>query len=407
MSAPVIYVALPVLHERENLEKLINCLSCQTFPIKRLVICINNYDHWWADSEKKISCEDNLQSLSFLENINDINIQIIDKTSPGKGWEAKRGGVGWARKVIMDEIASCASDQDIIISIDADTYYPEDYLEKLVYTFKTEPNIHGIATPYYHKLTGDVTDRLILRYEIYMRNYLLNMINIKNPYAYTAIGSAMAFPVWAYRKVGGLTPVKSGEDFYFMQKLAKNGKIGNWTDAVAYPSPRFSDRVLFGTGPALIKGNNHDWSSYPIYTHQSFLKVKDTFDLFEKLMRSDIEIPMSSFLKKQFNNNNIWGPLRQNYKDVKNFINACERKVDGLRILQYLRNERVQEIKNNETILLENLSLLYPDDTLLDEIIGLEDFSFEQSSIEYLNKIRDYLFQKENVLRKSKIVGGE
>ena len=389
MSAPAIYIALPILHERENLERLMNCLSCQTQPIKRLVICINNYDHWWADSMKK------------------IDIQIIDKTSPGKGWEAKRGGVGWARKVIMDEIASYASDQDIIVSIDADTYYPEDYLEKLVYTFKTEPGLYGLAIPYYHKLAGDETDRLILRYEIYMRNYLLNMINIRNPYSYTAIGSAMAFPVWAYRKVGGLTPVKSGEDFYFMQKLAKNGKIGNWTDTVAYPSPRFSDRVLFGTGPALIKGNNHDWNSYPIYTYKSFLKVKDTFDLFEKLMRSDIEIPMSSFLKKQFNNNNIWEPLRLNYKDVKNFINACERKVDGLRILQYLRNERVQEIKNNETILFENLSLLYPDDTLLDEIIGLEDFSFEQSSIEYLNKIRDYLFQKENVLRKSKIVGGE
>lgn len=400
MSAPAIYIALPILHERENLEKLINCLSCQTHPIERLVVCINNYDHWWADSEKKNSCEDNLQSLSFLESFTDINIQIIDKTSPGKGWEAKKGGVGWARKVVMDEIASEASDQDIIVSIDADTYYPEDYLEKLIDTFKSEPGLYGIAIPYYHRLAGDETDRLILRYEIYMRNYLLNMLNISNRYAYTAIGSAMAFPVWAYKKAGGLTPVKSGEDFYFLQKLAKNGKISNWTDTVAYPSPRFSDRVLFGTGPALIKGNNHDWSSYPIYTHHSFIKVKDTFDLFEKLMRSDIEMPMSSFLENQFNNNNIWEPLRQNYKDVKNFIMACERKVDGLRILQYLRGERILEIKTNEAILFENLFLLYPDDPLLAEIIQAEIFSFEQSSIQYLSKIRDYLFQKENLLRK-------
>ena len=114
----------------------------------------------------------------------------------------------------------------------------------------------GLAIPYYHKLIGNpVNDRLILRYEIYMRHYLLNMLEIGNPYAFTAIGSAMAAKVSAYRKVGGLAPVKSGEDFYFIQKLKKNGKVGNWCETTAFPSSRFSNRVIFGTGRALIKGN--------------------------------------------------------------------------------------------------------------------------------------------------------
>ena len=77
----------------------------------------------------------------------------------------------------------------------------------------------GLAVPYYHKLIGDATDRLILRYEIYMRCYLINLLRIQNPYAFTALGSAMAVTVRAYRKAGGLTPVKSGEDFYFLQNL--------------------------------------------------------------------------------------------------------------------------------------------------------------------------------------------
>jgi hypothetical protein len=89
-------------------------------------------------------------------------------------------------------------------------------------------NLLGIAIPYFHPLTGNnVNDRLILRYEIYMRHYLNNMLEIGNPYAFTAIGSAMAAKVSAYRKVGGLTPVKSGEDFYFIQKLKKIRQCGN------------------------------------------------------------------------------------------------------------------------------------------------------------------------------------
>ena len=34
-----------------------------------------------------------------------------------------------------------------------------------------------------------------------------------------------------------------------MQKLAKNGVLGIWTETLAYPSPRFSDRVDFTNDP--------------------------------------------------------------------------------------------------------------------------------------------------------------
>ena len=229
------------------------------------------------------------------------------KVRKHNGWPAGRGGVGWARKVAMDYISEKANAKDLIISIDADTFYPPNFISAVSKEFDKSKDLLGLAIPYYHPLTGNpVNDRLILRYEIYMRHYLLNLLEINNPYAFTAIGSAMAAKVSAYRKIGGLTPVKSGEDFYFIQKLNKNGKVGNWCDSVAYPSSRFSERVIFGTGPALIKGNKGDWSSYPIYKSDSFQKVKETFDLFPKLFENDIPTPMDIFLKKQFKTENIW-----------------------------------------------------------------------------------------------------
>lgn len=396
MSQPKIHIALPVLNESKNLPALIDCLKAQSLQDFKLVICVNNYEEWWSESIKKKQCVDNQKSIRFLNSIEDLSIQIIDRSSKGKGWLKKKGGVGHARRVAMDVIVKYAKDSDLIVSIDADTYYPPDYLASIQQFFLENSKMIGLAIPYYHRLDGDETDRLILRYEIYMRYYALNMLRIKNPYAFTALGSAMIFPVWAYKKVGGLTPVLSGEDFYFLQKLVKNGKLGIWTETAAYPSPRFSDRVLFGTGPALIKGDRGDWDSYPIYHVDLFEQVEETFGLFPALYEKNIPTPMDKFLQMQFNSSDIWTALRDNYKDINNFIKACVNKVDGLRILQFLRLEQTKVSQSNEKILLEYISK-YLDEAIVEE--KFKNFSFESSTIELLSEMRNLLFKEENKLR--------
>lgn len=399
MLLPKIHIALPVLNESKNLSALIDCLKAQSEQDFDVVVCVNNYEDSWHDALKEKQCVDNQKSISFLKSIEDIRIQIINKSSKGKGWLKKKGGVGHARRVAMDAIIKNAKDSDLIVSIDADTYYPPDYLAAILQLFLENSKMTGLAVPYYHRLDGDETDRLILRYEIYMRYYALNMLRIKNPYAFTALGSAMVFPVWAYKKVGGLTPVLSGEDFYFLQKLVKNGKLGIWAETLAYPSPRFSDRVLFGTGPALIKGNTGNWDSYPIYHPDLFDQVEETFALFPTLYENNHPTQMDTFLQSQFNTKHIWEPLRQNYKDIANFVKACVNKVDGLRILQFLRIEQAVLNQPNEEILLEYV-LEYlaanREETFSERF---KNFSFNSSSIELLNEMRDFLFDEENKLR--------
>ncbi|MDG1135476.1 MAG: hypothetical protein P8N48_01065, partial [Bacteroidales bacterium] len=261
-----------------------------------MVVCVNQYDEWWENNDFKPVCLDNLKSLQLFSNTNEFDVVLIDKSSRGNGWKRKKGGVGWARKTLMDKISNIAETSDIIVSIDADTYYPPAYLQVIQDFFVDHNDLLGLALPYYHRLNFDNTDRLILRYEIYMRYYLLNMLRINNPYGFTALGSAMAFPVWAYKKVGGLTPVAAGEDFYFLQKLIKSGKIGIWADTIAYPSPRLSSRVAFGTGPALIKGSKGDWTSYPNYNIDYFDDIKVSFDSFTKLFSDNVNIPMDEYL---------------------------------------------------------------------------------------------------------------
>ncbi|MCB2207499.1 MAG: hypothetical protein KQH67_04315 [Bacteroidetes bacterium] len=394
-----LHIALPVMGESANLAQFFACMEQQTFRNFKIYICVNQYESWWNDPDKHYYCHDNAKSLDYLKS-SGFEGEIIDKSSNGNGWPEKRGGVGWARKVLMDRISK-ENKNDIIISMDADTFYPENYLQSIHNYFEWHPDHVGLSVPYFHPLTGDETDRHILRYEIYMRYYALNMLRIQNPYSFTALGSALALPNWAYHKIGGMTPVKSGEDFYLLQKLVKNGSVGQWLETTAYPASRYSDRVLFGTGPALIKGARGDWDSYPIYKPASFDLVKNTYDLFPSLFKEDVQTSMTDFLKELFKTDDLWGSLRQNYKDEPNFIKACSSKVDGLRILQFLRYQK----NNSEPLSDEYVLTTYLQEYFVKEMDSglvkiLKDFNFHASSINDLDLLRQFLQIQEAKFRK-------
>lgn len=401
MKQPHLHIALPVLNESSQLPGFLQSLAGQQFCDFELVVCVNQYDDWWHDPAKRKICEDNKRSLSLLQQLQNFPVKVIDRSSPGRGWAARKGGVGHARKTIMDTIATDADDRDIIVSMDADTNYPEDYLSVVAACFRKNPRYHGLALPYFHKLTGNEEhDRLLLRYEIYMRYYALNMIRINNPFRFSALGSAMAFPVWAYRKVGGLTPVQSGEDFYFLQKLVKNGSIGYTASTTAFPSSRFSDRVNFGTGPALIKGRSGDWNSYPFFPSGLFDKVGETFHLFPGLFKHNLSTPMDDFLKDIFKTEYIWNPLRKNYKDSGNFVRACINKVDGLRILQFLKKSYSGDGKNllPLTAFIREYS---PFAVAERDLAELEQKGFEHVDLKILIHLRTLFFRREAKIRRN------
>jgi len=364
-----VHIAIPILREFSNIPRLLSDIGNQDYNDIKCWFCVNNPEEWHEDVSHAADIEDNRKTLDYLNKNKDENFTVIDKSSRGRAFPLKNSGVGWARKVLFDKIAGVADDNDLIISMDADTCFGNDYVSSVMDNFRCHKNVIALCVPYYHPLTGDEKqDSGILRYELYMRHYMVNMLRINNPYSFTALGSAMAFPVKSYRKVRGITPRQSGEDFYLLQKFRKSGELLLWNDSHVYPMGRCSDRVAFGTGPALIKGLNGDWSSYPFYNPLIFDEVKQTFDSFNCLYHADIEMPMMQFLKNVFKTEDLWGPLRKNYTTEKAFIHACMVKVDALRILQYLRYRQQ----------------------------SVEAFSVEVSQAE-----RDRLYEIENELRKS------
>jgi len=393
-----IYISIPLLDELDNLERLLSDLKKQSFKEFTIYFCINQPDDWWDNTSKINICNRNIKSIEYLQDKGidfDFKINIIDKSSKGNGWSNKKLGVGWARKTLMDKISSIANPDDIIISLDADTSFDEDYFEKIHNYFNDNTQIECISLPYYHPLNdNENANRSILRYEIYMRYYLLNLLQINSPYAFTALGSAIAFRVSALNKIGGFSPKKSGEDFYFIQKMVKYKGVGLWLDTKLYPEARFSDRVFFGTGPAMIKGNNGEWNSYPIYSMKLFDKIKEFYEIIPKLFLENIDTPIDNFFDSKDNKFKILEKLRKNSKDVKHFTKAIHDFFDGLRILQYLKQNTIE---NNDLLnLIEFIEENY--DENISEIIN-SNFSFENSPISKINKIRDYLCNLEDMKR--------
>ena len=380
-------VALPMMGELDNLQPMLSRLRGQSFKSFSLYVCVNQ-----AEGDATY-LQDNLLSLRMLREVTDMDVHIIDRCSPGCGWQGKQRGVGWARKLLFDAIAEKGPMEEVIVSLDADTSFDETYLESVLCAFNQHLQWDALAVPYYHPLShNNLQDRAMLRYECYMHYYLINLLLIDNPYAFSALGSAMAFPVWAYQRVGGITPLQGGEDFYLMQKFAKTGMVGLHLPCCVYPQGRPSTRVPFGTGPAIAKGVDSMDNSYPFYPEEAFLRVSQTFAAMPALYEREEETTMSPFLRQQLKTEELWAPIRKNFKSVEHFVHACQEKVDGLRILQYLKTQP----RHSD-------SVLHLIEFCKHHSINLNDgFSFSTTPVEQLNQLRDVLFQREMNLRKQK-----
>lgn len=414
-----LHIAIPAMDELEYLPQTLQSIEASVFSGKSssrrsatVYVCVNQPDDWWDDTaEHRRICESNAALLRVLEECrpNHPVVVVIDRSSKGCGWTGKNFGVGWARKVLFDHILSIAAPDDLIVSMDSDTQFGPNYLQSLLDSFAAHPEWVALSAPYYHRLTSDDgTDRAILHYEIYMRNYAINMLRIGSPYSFTAIGSAIVVRAEALRKIGGITPVKSGEDFYLVQKLTKMGPVGSWNTESVYPAARFSDRVFFGTGPAMSKAASGDLSSYPIYHHSLFAKVAATYRLTDELYRHDLHTEFLDFLQQQFNQSDLWSTIRNNVKDSNQFRRAFHEKADGLRILQFLKQKQKTEQIADIQSLRENLMLFLTDakcakeagnglESALPEIQAADDIT--SLSTATLSILRDALRDMEMALR--------
>jgi hypothetical protein len=395
-SPDQLWVAIPAMDEADWLPICLQSLASQSIGGFHVLVCVNQPDEWWTNPEKVRVCEQNIGSLRWLESMQNrfpFKLHLLDRTSPGKGWKTTKGGSGAARKAAMDEVIRLGGSEIYLVSTDADTTFDATYLADIIQRFAMFPKASAIAAPYIHPTTGDENiDQAIIRYELFMRFHLLNLIRIRSPYAFTAIGSAMAFTGECYLRVGGVASKAYGEDFYLLQKVAKSGRVLSFLPSTAYPSARLSDRVVFGTGPTIAGGIGGNPSRYPVIHPDRYTPVQKLYDLLEVLYQEDTQTPVDPFLIRQFGKRDIWQDLRVNSRSLATFVKACHQKFDGLRLWQFLRQGA--GIDDSDEAFRLNMHRFLPDYPI-QQINGWNDLS-----LGVLTEIRRQLIACEMNMRK-------
>lgn len=347
-----LYVTIPAINESEFIPGVLNDLAKQELKDFTLVVCVNQPDDWWSDDPKRSICENNIETMKFVSSfceLNNIHFILQDKCSPGNGWTGKQGGVGWARKTLMDAVSEMADEEDVIVSLDADTRVEPGYLSEIEKQFSIFPKASAMALPYFHRLQGDDDHKKsMLRYEIYLRSYAINLLRINFPFAYTPIGSAMAARVSAYRKIRGLTATTSGEDFYFMMKLRKTGIIIPFCNTRVFPSSRKSHRVIFGTGPTVALGAPGQVERYPVYHPSLFDQIDDACRAFGEIFITGNPAAAERALKV-FPDLEHEKLLKNNPQLIR-FIHACFMKADAFAVYKFVRSDQPAGMSDVESV---------------------------------------------------------
>lgn len=206
----------------------------------------------FSETETKIKTESNKSSALLM----------VDRFTRGRAIPLQQG-VGLARKIAADIalslIATKTVKQPWIWNSDADAYLPEDYFSVIPLNKKpTQLNNAAYIYPFRHTVINDTEENTKISsatrlYEQSLNYYVAGLRWAGSPYAFHTLGSTVAVNGEHYAQVRGFPKRAGAEDFYLLNKLVKTGVIETLDSAEIEIESRPSNRVPFGTGPAVEK----------------------------------------------------------------------------------------------------------------------------------------------------------
>ncbi len=277
-----VVMVIPCYDEPNITETLIQIKSlvCKDYPLA-VVIVINSGIHspLEAVNQNRKTYE---ELMSFSQQQSNEFIQfhpVLFENLP-----RKHAGVGLGRKIGMDMAVKYFIETDnkdgFIISLDADCLVSDNYLSNIYSSFQKHPKTKSVVINFHHRIDAQIPqiEIAIRQYEKYIHYQSQMLEKIGFPYPLHTIGSAFAVKANAYINVGGMGRQQGGEDFYFLQKIFALGNTEFLKDTFVYPLARLSDRIPFGTGPALNKIMESEHKELKVYSPQSFDTLRVLFE---------------------------------------------------------------------------------------------------------------------------------
>jgi len=292
-------IVIPCYKEPDVIRTVRSLFECERgdFPVE-IILVVNSYQ---IDSDEVIEINrksyNEVSGFASANNTGNFFLTLIwIENLPGH-----QTGAGIPRKLGMDEaIRHFQGDKTgIIVSLDADCIVEKNYLTEIYRNFN-EYNLNSATIAFHHPVDHldekDPLRQATIQYEMYLHYYRSALEFCGYPYPYFTVGSAFAVTAETYLKAGGMGKQQSGEDFYFLQKVFPLGKTKFIDTTCVYPAARTSDRVPFGTGPALQKMLNENTTIKMTYQFEAFKSLKILFDNLDSFFKQPAET-VESFIK--------------------------------------------------------------------------------------------------------------
>ncbi|MCA1902352.1 MAG: glycosyltransferase family 2 protein [Candidatus Hydrogenedens sp.] len=398
-------VVIPAYNEFAGILTLFQSLSMNPIQLceKTLVIVVvNNQNETISPPE---ALKNNQETIEFLKtcmysNQTPFPIGIIDASSAGYEFPVGQG-VGLARKIGLDwglrYLAEEGNSFGGLICLDADCTVSDNYLFTWNSFFKENPNSAGVMYSE-HPIEHTPLGLCMLAYEIYLRTYELGLCYAQSPYTFLPIGSTIGVPAVLYAASGGMSTRIAGEDFYFLQQLARISGIKRITEATVFPSSRLSERVPFGTGAKLKQYMNQPEKRFSFYPFSAFeilrrwiqcLDHPDENAEYMLLQAETIHPELAHFLSS-----NYWlqktSKIFKQHKNRSRLIYHLHEWFDGLKTLRLLNH--LKEFAFVETTVFE---------TLKEFVVRLNMSEFEHINFESIQYEYNQQHVLLNTLRKS------
>lgn len=354
-------IVIPALAERDTLPRTLESLeSCNPALLETtlILIVVNNRS---AEHVSPEAIAENRETLEWLSSSPHpvLRLTWIDASSPGNEL-SRKDGVGVARKIGMDRATAILHEQKtqhpLIVCLDADTLVESNYLDALDAYAKRDDAWAGVIR-YAHRVEGASDEQsAIISYELFLRYMEIGLRFARSPYAFHTIGSTIVCTPEAYAAVSGMNRKMAGEDFYFLQQLAKTGAVHRIDTTTVHPSARESWRVPFGTGKRVgryLEGKDEEWR---VYHPESYRILRDWLTCVEGnleatgeeliAMAGDIDAQLAVFLGQlEFSSN--WEKLRSQSSRKDQLLIQTHSFFDGfqtLKLIHHLRDHGYPEV---------------------------------------------------------------
>ncbi|WNO09804.1 hypothetical protein [Teredinibacter sp. KSP-S5-2] len=290
----------------------------------------------------------NLSLYSSISGLSPFDFLLVDRFHGQRKLPAKQG-VGLARKIGCDIAVKMGIEKHItshwIYSTDGDVTLPANYFAQPL-SNNTE-NTSALVFNFHHQGKNQSIDQATQLYEQAIKYFRDQLQQAGSPYGYNTLGSTLAVSREHYCMVRGFPKRSAAEDFYLLNKLAKVGQIKSVDDITILIQSRLSNRVPFGTGPAVqtIQQKIQNNIDYTYYAPMCFTHLRELLCIVSELEPDEfcqeyqhtLFTPKTLAALKSLGLEKFIQHTATQISDKQNFIKAFHDWFDGFKTLKFIR----------------------------------------------------------------------